>query len=134
MVLLLSSYLCVALAAICNAVMDKVETEISFNSSIFSKYNPLYWSKVASWRNIRLKGTKYPWNAWHNFKSGMVVFMAGAMVCFGLEYYLYPDSLWDLIELEGLRVGLFVAWNLSLIGTIWIQTFNLFYNHIFYRK
>lgn len=42
------SAILVILAAIFNSCMDRVETVISFNDSIFSKYNPLWWSKAQS--------------------------------------------------------------------------------------
>lgn len=132
--LIILTYIFIALAAITNAGMDKTETEISYNTSIFSKWNPLYWSKVAGSENAKLKGTKYPWNAWHNFKTGMVTFLGLAMICFGLEFYLNPNSLFDLIHPQRFRIFLFIAFHLAFVATVWIQTFNLFYNHIFKLK
>jgi hypothetical protein len=63
-ILYILSKLCNAFAAFCSALMDKVETKIQFDNSIFHDKNTLYWSKVHSAdHNGFVKGTKYRWDA-----------------------------------------------------------------------
>jgi hypothetical protein len=106
------SILFVTLAATCNALMDSVEYETAFNRSIFSSLNPKWWCKTVSWQYINfIPFTKYRLDAWHLFKSLMIIAQISAIV----SYKPIVNELIDII----------------LFGLIWNMVFNLFYNHIF---
>lgn len=114
MVLLIS--LLFGLSAMLNAVMDKLETEISFKASVFSGLDPDFWCKpVSAHRADFLPWTTYRLDAWHLCKSIMVVLIACCVWMAGL------------IELpfDGL-VRFFVV--LGWAGIVWNGSFNFFYN------
>lgn len=130
------SLLLIALAAICNAVMDTVS--FHYKQSIFSKYNPQWWNPAISWKNkyvdysrfaeytgkvsklekrifiLNLFSIKYPTfltDAWHFFKSLMIVLLGFAIVLYVPVVNIYVDII--------------------LVGFAWNLTFNVFYNKIF---
>ena len=97
--------------------------------SIFSKLDRQWWDPYVSWKNkyvdwdggIRTEktiwGIKYPTaltDAWHLFKSTMIVLI-------GLSIVLYTPFINPLVD--------FV-----IIGIGWNVAFNLFYNKIFKLK
>lgn len=117
------------LAAIFNSAMDVVAHK--YDSSIFTKKNnPQYYDKRISWRNKYIDG--FPHNgrtywkigkfklvkhtaftdAWHLFKSLMIVCLAISIVT-----YQYDNVLTSLIHF-------------CILGFVWIQSFNLFYNKL----
>lgn len=98
----------IALAAICNAVMDKVENE-NFYTSIFRNLNPNFWYKRQSWDKARKIGG-WKFDAWHVFKSLMLGFLTIAIVSYEELFAWYYDY--------------------AIAGGIWIFFFNLFYNRI----
>ena len=121
------SLILVMLAAICNVVMDVIS--FHYTKSIFSKLNPKWWNPSISWKNkyvdwdggIRTEktiwGIKYPTaltDAWHLFKSTMIVLIV-------LSIVLYTPFINPLVD--------FV-----IIGIGWNVVFNLFYNKIFKLK
>lgn len=123
------SIILVALAAICNAVMDVIS--FHYKQSIFSRYNPQWWNPAISWKNkyidwdndVRMEkrisignifSIKYPTfltDAWHFFKSSMLALL-------GLAIILYKPCVNPFVD--GVIIGL--AWNLI---------FNVFYNKVF---
>jgi hypothetical protein len=121
------SILFVILASICNAIMDVCS--FHYSNSIFNKLNPKYWNPEISWKNKYIdcdptKGMRkiffglldYPvflTDAWHLFKSLMIIFLVTAIV-------LYKPLFSQLID--------FVS-----MGIMWNFTFNFFYNVIFKR-
>lgn len=63
----------VIIAAFFNAIMDRVETTISFNDSVFNKLNPLWWCKDQSANVVkRIPFTNYRPDCWHLNKSAMI--------------------------------------------------------------
>ena len=123
------SLLLVALAAICNAVMDVIS--FHYKQSIFTKFNPQWWNPAISWKNkyidwdndVRMEkviyignlfSIKYPTfltDAWHFFKSLMIVLLGFAIVLYNPVVNIYVDII--------------------LVGLAWNLTFNVFYNKIF---
>jgi len=123
------SLLLVALAAICNAVMDVIS--FHYKQSIFTKYNPQWWNPAISWKNeyidwdndvrtekvifiLNLFSIKYPTfltDAWHFFKSLMIVLLGFAIVLYNPVVNIYVDII--------------------LVGLAWNLIFNVFYNKIF---
>lgn len=123
------SLLLVALAAICNAVMDVIS--FHYKQSIFTKYNPQWWNPAISWKNkyidwdndVRMEkviyignlfSIKYPTfltDAWHFFKSLMIVLLGFAIVLYVPVVNIYVDII--------------------LVGLAWNLIFNVFYNKIF---
>jgi hypothetical protein len=98
----------VFIAAVLNALMDRVENE-NFSSSVFKGFNPKWWYKRESWKYAKkVFGWKY--DAWHVAKSMMVISLAFAVV-----FYKPILGVWDVL----------------LIGSVWNVTFNLFYHRIF---
>lgn len=102
------TYIFIALAAVCNAFMDKVENE-NFYQSVFKHLNPQFWYKRVSWQYAK-KLFGYKFDAWHLAKSAMIVFWALAVV-----FYHPFIPIIDFV----------------VIGIIHNIIFNLFYNHIF---
>ena len=105
------SYIFLALASICNSIMDTLSHH--FANSIFEHKNPKYWNPNVSWMFANyLPYTKYKVDAWHLFKSAMIVFICLAIV-FGNKLNII-----DFI----------------LLGTLWNIVFNIFYNHLLISK
>jgi len=102
------TYILWCLAAMFNALMDRVENE-NFHVSIFSKLNQKFWYKRESWKYAK-KLFGYKFDAWHLSKSLMIVLIL-------LSIYFYQPFL-PIIDL-------------IVLGTLWNLTFNLFYNYIF---
>lgn len=101
-----------AVAAILNAVMDRVENE-GFYQSIFRDKKSSFWYKRDSW-NKATKVFGWKFDAWHLSKSLMLVFIAIAIVLYKPIF----NPLYDF----------------GLAGLTWIVVFNLFYNRIFKVK
>lgn len=98
-------------AAICNAIMDRVENLTSFQRSIFSTLNPKWWCKEVSWEYVGfLPYTKYRPDAWHLSKSLMIIFLCSSVIS-------YTPAVNGFISL-------------LLFGLLWNLTFNLFYNKL----
>lgn len=111
--LVISLYL-FGLAAYCNAVMDTLQ--FHFHRSIFSHLDPLFWDPSVSWRAAKFfPWTRYRVDAWHLFKSGMIVSMASSAVVLlgGIDYDL---PVWGYLLV------------LLLYGLVWNATFNVFFD------
>lgn len=106
-----------SLAAICNAVMDTLVHH--YYVSVFRKMkNSSFWNPEKSWLHaIYLPHTKYKLDAWHLFKSGMIVMITLSIITFD-KYIIWFNAWW------------FYSFILIIYGTIWNLTFNLFYNKI----
>jgi hypothetical protein len=134
---LILSFTFIILASICNAVMDICAHK--FTISIFRKLNKQYWDATVSWENKYIGGKQengrvkmtlfgYTFNkhpaqtdAWHLFKSLMIVFLiASGSILFFVDINL-PN--W-LLALGYFTVG----------GLIWNETFKLFYKRILISK
>lgn len=137
----------VALAAICNAIMDTLVHH--FSDSIFKKKNKSLWNGVVSWRNKYINGnwqmgrrkflifkTKF-WESkginihpiftdkWHQFKFGMIFFMVCAICVFPFD--ITPDI---CHECTGFGYAVKYLWPIPVYGTIWNLTFSLFYKKL----
>jgi hypothetical protein len=98
----------VFIAAVLNAIMDRVENE-NFSSSVFKNLNQKFWYKRESWKTAK-KVFGWKFDAWHVAKSLMIISLA-----FGIVLYRPILGILDVL----------------IIGAIWIGTFNIFYNRIF---
>ena len=65
------AFILIVIAAIANACMDRVETFIHFNDSVFRKLNPRFYSKMDSSEHAR-KVLNYKIDFWHLCKSIMI--------------------------------------------------------------
>lgn len=123
------SFILIALSAICCAVMDV--TQFHYSTSVFTKFNnPTYWNGSVSWLNKYVdrddkKGFRkcffgllnYPaflTDAWHLFKSLMIVFFSFAIVMYSVTF----NKLIDFF----------------IIGAIWNIIFIMFYNWLLVIK
>lgn len=125
-VYILLSYLCWSLAAICNAVMDTISHH--YWKSIFNtkKYNDNFWNPSISWKTaVYIPYTKYKIDAWHLFKSAMII-LQGLSSCFIFITGTYITDLYNNI------LSIFIL--LIVYGIFWNTTFNLFYNRILITK
>jgi hypothetical protein len=127
-----------------NAVMDSVETLISFAKSIFKNKNPLYWSKVDSANHHGfVKGTKFRNDAWHDAKFFSICCVAFNLVgmVFFTEVFLWP------IPVQWLQILIHLIselhWALQVIiffilvgmyGLLRNGSFNLFFNKVFNKN
>lgn len=93
-----------AIGAAFSFVMDSTEDKIHFDRSIFKNKNPKFWLKPEASHAKRLPFTKYPWNAWHIAKSGMIW-------CFAIAVAIATRQ-WILFVLSGL------AWN-AVFNYLW---------------
>lgn len=99
----------IAIAAILNALMDRVENE-NFYQSIFRDKPTKFWYKRDSWNKAKtIAGWKF--DAWHTAKSLMLCFFSIAVVFYKPIF----NPLYDF----------------GIAGVTWIVVFNLFYNRIF---
>jgi hypothetical protein len=134
MLSLILSALFIAFASICNAIMDV--TSHHFERSVFYKVkNKYWWDSANSWKNKYINGDstlgRIKWNilgikinkpvqitdAWHFFKTLMIIFLCGAIVA-GLTSTMVFS--WYYL------IAMFIT-----SGVIWNTTFSLFYNRIF---
>lgn len=126
LIYLLVSYLCFALAAFCNSVMDTLDHH--FINSIFNstKLDDKFWNpSISHWTTPYLPYTKYKLDAWHLFKSLMIIFHALSN-CFIFLAGTYITNLYSEI------LSIFIL--LIVYGIIWNVPFNLFYNRILITK
>jgi hypothetical protein len=130
----------IILAAICNAVMDKVLYH--YFKSIFIKLdNQQWWDVHSSWQNKYhideetgfpdyTKRKKWLWglmnypvqltDAWHFFKMLMLLFIISAAVVYK------PFSIFN----NGLDIWI----NILVLGIIYNSTFSLFFKKIFHYE
>lgn len=102
----------VILAAIANALMDKIETEIQFNDSLFRKKNPAFWCKPISAHAVNfLPFTKYRIDCWHLAKSVWIWSTLAAVVF----YRVYFNQVVDFL----------------VMGLTYNAVFGLFYHTVF---
>lgn len=105
------SALFILLAAICNALMDRVENDIQFNQSVFKRLKKGFWCKTSSAERPLLKYTFYRIDGWHLSKSLMIVSLCLAIVTYKPIIIPTVDFL--------------------IFGGCWNVAFNIFYNKIF---
>jgi hypothetical protein len=105
------------LAAICNSVMDTLVHH--YSTSVFKKLNSAVWNPEVSWKSAAyLPYTKYKIDAWHLFKSAMIIFLALSII----SAWIFGPPL--------LNVWWFYLITFVWLGVVWNGVFNLFYNHI----
>lgn len=87
------------LGAAFNWIMDSIEDKTHFDESPFKSKNPKFWLKSAAWQAKRLPFTKYPWNAWHIAKSGMIFSFAIAVALATGQWMLFVSAgvSWNLV-------------------------------------
>lgn len=134
MTLIVLSFVLLALAAICNAVMDV--SDHHYHKSIFRRFdNRLWWDGEISWKNKYIDGDfnkgRVKWyfglnkpvqitDAWHFFKMWMIIFICGAIL--SALFASFEPNWWNI---PLLFLGYGVTWNV---------TFSTFYNRIFKTK
>ncbi len=112
-----------ALAAACNAVGDKLAHH--FTSSVFKNLDPYFWDPMISWKNKWVNGKRrkligpinYPvqlTDAWHFFKSLMLVFLGFAVA--------FHTPIYNPVADAGIYLG------------IWWLTFEFLYSCLFVNK
>lgn len=111
----------VILAAILFACMDRVSSPGEFGNSIFKHLNIKFYSKADSTDARRIPFTDYPLNFWHLCKSAAIGCLLGLI--FTSSYLLFIENFWVRNSTEYV-----------ILGTLFIQTFNLFYNHVLKSK
>ena len=117
MISILLSILFFSLAAACNAVMDKLS--FHFHKSVFNGLDPTFWDPSVSWKYAKIiPFTKYKVDAWHLFKSAMIIF-----ICIGLMFAYMNNGIADF------NIRSFIVIFLML-GILWNGVFNLFFNHL----
>lgn len=117
MISIFLSILFFSLAAACNAVMDKLS--FHFHKSVFNGLDANFWDPSVSWKHAKIiPFTKYKVDAWHLFKSGMVIF-----ICLGF-IFAYASNVFADFNIRSFTVILL------MLGVLWNATFNLFFNHL----
>jgi hypothetical protein len=101
-----------ALAAILNAIMDRLENLPAFNKSIFSHQDEKFWCKEVSWQ-YATKIFSWKVDAWHIAKSSMIILMALTAITFQSTGNVVIDLL--------------------LLGASWNLPFTVFYNKVLKR-
>jgi hypothetical protein len=139
------SLVLIAIASICNSIMDIVRDK--YEVSVFNNpnFNRRYWDAKISWQNKwhggnRGLGEKFLFSssalvwttdAWHFFKSGMVS-------CLCLSIIMYEPIITLEIFENGTysqNINTFISRFLDLLflGATWNTTFRIFYHHIFLK-
>lgn len=141
------------LAAICNAYMDSITYhwyESKIHNFLIENYKGDQYRNLYNWFNPQVSWlNKYedrnalkpirkicfglfdrPFtDAWHTLKSLMIVFICLSISClFTLEGARFMVSIFDLLFCFNLPLFLSSLWVITMYGTIWNLTFNLFYN------
>ena len=123
------SLICWVLAALCNAVMDTLAHH--YPTSIFTKWNPQFWNPKISWKNKYKAGRKSNGpafflstgilvaftDAWHFFKSTMIVLLAIAVVMFPCTC-LFNNIVFNIL-----------TW-MFILGVLWNIPFSYMYNKV----
>jgi hypothetical protein len=122
--MLVFSIIFICLAAISNAVMDNIKDH--WYKSVFNskRFNRQWWDPELGWQNkykvididgyyIRNNIPVQVSDAWHLFKSLMIIFLCASIVTYK---------------------PLFGLWDILIFGTVWNATFSLFYNWILISK
>ena len=108
------SLILVFLAAICNAIMDNLTHH--WYMSVFNnvKLDLKFWNSELSWIVRSLEYTNYKLDAWHIFKSSMIILLALAIVFYSpmVNWFVY----------------------LILIGVLLNFSFNFGYNQYINKK
>jgi divalent metal cation (Fe/Co/Zn/Cd) transporter len=107
-------------ASACNAVMDTLSHH--YYVSIFSRLNPKFWDPAVSWEFAKkIKYTKYKVDAWHLFKSLMIIFICLSVLVMARSQAPITHHI--------------IGWIIDLVvyGCVWNLVFNYFYNHILIR-
>ena len=104
----------VMFAASFNAVMDNIKDH--WYESVSDKFNAQWWDPEISWTDKNTyKFIPTPISdAWHVFKTGMLICLILAVVLYKPMINWYADF--------------------AILGGAWIIIFNLFYNRILIRK
>lgn len=131
------STILIILAAICNAVMDKLD--FHYGRSIFKDLNPQYWNmRGESWKNKWKNGDPkqgerfflsstvlvFLTDAFHLFKTLQLTFFQLAIISvffFGLP--VFHENMWLLILI-----------NFAIYKIIYGVIFTLFFNYIFNKE
>lgn len=105
------------LASICNACMDTLVHH--WYKSIFKDFkNPNFWNpELSSSQAPYIPHTKYKVDAWHLFKSTMIILLALSVLTFNYSG--------NILSYGILLIAYGFAWNLP---------FNLFYNKLLIKK
>ena len=126
---LILSFLCWGLAAYCNSIMDTLKYHY-YNSVFNKKYgnNPFWNEDLKDASPYMIPYTKYKLNAWHLFKSSMIVLQAlTACFIFLVGVNIDSDTNAWLLLLDFIIL-------LVLYGIIWNGVFNLFFNKLLVNK
>lgn len=125
LLLLLGSILCWALAAFCNSIMDTI-THHWWNCIFHDdKYNESFWNPDSKKLPYIIPHTKYKVNAWHLFKSAMIVLFSISNICM----YILGTITHKILN-EWISAGVLLV----MYGVLWNFPFNLFYNKILLKK
>ena len=140
----ISNYLWVVpnmFAAICNSIMDTLTHH--FGSSVFKELDPIFWNALLSGNNkyingIPSLGRRYTTilgikiiipsffsDAWHPFKSAMIIFLAIALVNYR------PSTVFENIQYAKEYNQ---CLDIAIFGLSCNLTFSFFYKHIWYIK
>jgi len=93
------SLILISIAAIFNSIMDTLFDH--FNVSIFKNLNPNLWNPMISWKTSKtILG--YHVDAWHIFKSIMIILLILSIICYKQLINPYLDFLifgisWNII-------------------------------------
>lgn len=117
------------IAAISNAIMDTLTHH--FSTSIFKNKKAIWWDPSISWKNKYVDGDPNKpqrtipvafTDAWHLFKSIMIVCLCGVISCVGY----YCNDYMTTVQLPWyVFVIIFV-----ISGIMWNTIFSIFYNKI----
>lgn len=131
MIAIILTIVLIVLAGVCKAVADTLTHH--YANSIFADKNPQFWNAEISWQNKwkngdSTQGRKYNkmfdgfTDAWHIFNNSAFYLLIVAIAIAGCGFTITNILIIDVI----LK---------TIIGiTIHMQTFNLFYTHIFVKK
>ncbi len=133
------SFIFIILAAICNAIMDKITHH--WDDSIFDKPNgeitkwDMWWNPQYSWINkYQDRDSKKPirkilgvfdvpfTDAWHTFKTLMICFLMLAIVTSWVSEPPFLNTWWFYLSFY------------MFLGILWNGTFNIYYNHLLIKK
>lgn len=86
------AFVFIIVAAILNACMDRVETKISFNDSIFWRKDPHFYCKPISAGKVKfIPMTRYRPDFWHLCKSGVICCLLAVPFFYTIIVYPFLD-------------------------------------------
>jgi hypothetical protein len=116
-VYLILAVLIVVLSAAANAVADRLENDVAYNSSVFFTWKRSFWLKSTSWYHAK-KIFTYKIDGWHLVESFQVLLLLLGLIMPWFIHLERKGPIWAVIALY------------VVLGVVYNVTFNWVYKKL----